>query len=287
MKAFEYFAPRSLAEATEVLARYQGEARTVAGGTDLLLKMKAGRLSPKAIVNIKRIPELRGLTFNSHLTLGALTTLEENKQSSIIRERYPALSDAAATMASVQIRNLATVGGNLCNAAPSADLAPILIALNAAARLAGFKGERRIPLEDFFTGPGTTVLAPGELLVSLEVPPPAGPSVYLKHSPREHMDIAVVGIGLALRGYNPLSQECAEPRVVLGAVAPVPLRARRAEAELTGGPLAAERIDRAAKIAAEEAKPIDDVRGSAWYRRRMVAVLTRRGLETLTRADRN
>lgn len=287
MKAFEYFAPRSLAEATEVLARYQGEARTVAGGTDLLLKMKAGRLSPKAIVNIKRVPELRGLTFNSHLTLGALTTLEEIKQSSMIRERYPALSDAAATMASVQIRNLATVGGNLCNAAPSADLAPILIALNAAARLAGFKGERRIPLEDFFTGPGTTVLAPGELLVSLEVPPPAGPSVYLKHSPREHMDIAVVGIGLALRGYNPLSQECAEPRVVLGAVAPVPLRARRAEAELTGGPLAAERIDRAAKIAAEEAKPIDDVRGSAWYRRRMVAVLTRRGLETLTRADRN
>ncbi|MBF8283632.1 MAG: FAD-binding PCMH-type protein [Anaerolineales bacterium] len=287
MKAFEYFAPRSLAEATEVLARYQGEARTVAGGTDLLLKMKAGRLSPKAIVNIKRVPELRGLTFNSHLTLGALTTLEEIKQSSMIRERYPALSDAAATMASVQIRNLATVGGNLCNAAPSADLAPILIALNAAARLAGFKGERRIPLEDFFTGPGTTVLAPGELLVSLEVPPPAGPSVYLKHSPREHMDIAVVGIGLALRGYNPLSQECAEPRVVLGAVAPVPLRARRAEAELTGGPLAAERIDRAAKIAAEEAKPIDDVRGSAWYRRRMVAVLTRRGLETLTRADKN
>jgi carbon-monoxide dehydrogenase medium subunit len=287
MKAFEYFAPRSLAEATEVLAKYQGEARTVAGGTDLLLKMKAGRLSPKAIVNIKRIPELRGLTFNSHLTLGALTTLEEIKQSSIIRERYPALSDAAATMASVQIRNLATVGGNLCNAAPSADLAPILIALNAAARLAGFKGERRIPLEDFFTGPGTTVLAPGELLVSLEVPPPAGPSVYLKHSPREHMDIAVVGIGIALRGYNPLSQACAEPRVVLGAVAPVPLRARRAEAELTGGPLAAERIDRAAKIAAEEAKPIDDVRGSAWYRRRMVAVLTRRGLETLTRADKN
>jgi len=287
MKAFEYFAPRSLAEATEVLAKYQGEARTVAGGTDLLLKMKAGRLSPKAIVNIKRVPELRGLTFNSHLTLGALTTLEEIKQSSMIRERYPALSDAAATMASVQIRNLATVGGNLCNAAPSADLAPILIALNAAARLAGIKGERRIPLEDFFTGPGTTVLAPGELLVSLEVPPPAGPSVYLKHSPREHMDIAVVGIGLALRGYHLLSHECAEPRVVLGAVAPVPLRARRAEAELTGGPLAAERIDRAAKIAAEEAKPIDDVRGSAWYRRRMVAVLTRRGLETLTRADKN
>jgi len=278
MKAFEYFAPRSLAEATEVLAKYQGEARTVAGGTDLLLKMKAGRLSPKAIVNIKRIPELRGLAFNSHLTLGALTTLEEIKQSSIIRERYPALSDAAATMASVQIRNLATVGGNLCNAAPSADLAPILIALNAAARLAGIKGERRIPLEDFFTGPGTTVLAPGELLVSLEVPPPAGLSLYLKHSPREHMDIAVVGVGLALQFQD---GRCDSARVVLGAVAPVPLRARRAEAELTGSPLTPERIDRAAKVAAEESRPIDDVRGSAWYRRRMVDVLTRRGLTAL------
>src|SRR3990170_2099224 len=174
MKAFEYFAPRSLAEATEVLARYHGEARTVAGGTDLLLKMKAGRLSPKAIVNIKRVPELRGLTFNSHLTLGALTTLEEIKQSSMIRERYPALSDAAATMASVQIRNLATVGGNLCNAAPSADLAPILIALKATAHIAGPRGAWYVSLEEFSTGPGATVLAPDELLASVEVPPPSG-----------------------------------------------------------------------------------------------------------------
>src|SRR5574341_2057251 len=284
MKPFDYFAPRSLAEATKILAQYHGEARAVAGGTDLLLKMKAGRLAPKVMVNIKRLPELRGLDFNSHLTLGALTTLEEIKRSPLIRTHYPALSDAAATMASVQIRNLATVGGNVCNAAPSADLAPILIALNATVRTCGAEGERRVPLEDFFTGPGVTVLAPGELLVALEVPPPAGPSLYLKHSPREHMDIAVVGVGLAIQLRD---SRCESARVALGAVAPIPLRARRAESELTGGPLTAERIDRAAKMAAEEAKPIDDVRGSAWYRRRMVEVLTRRGLETLIQTDKN
>ncbi len=287
MKPFDYLAPITLFEACELLAAHNDEARVVAGGTDLLLKMKVDKLSPKVIVNIKRIPDLRGLAFNSHLTLGALTTLEEIRRSPVIREHYPALASAAAMMASVQIRNLATVGGNLCNAAPSADLAPILIALNAAVRIAGRKGERRVPLEDFFTGPGATVLTSGELLVAIEVPLPAGPSLYLKHAPRMCMDIAVVGVGVALRGSDPLLQGCESARVVLGAVAPTPLRARRAEEELLDGPLTPERIERAARIAAEESKPIDDVRGSAWYRRRMVEVLTRRGLETLTQAGRN
>jgi carbon-monoxide dehydrogenase medium subunit len=293
MKPFDYLAPRTLAEAVEALAKHNGQARMIAGGTDLLLKMKAGRLAPKVVVNIKRIPELRCLSFDSHLTLGALTTLEELRRSPIIREHYPALAEAAATMASTQIRNLATVGGNLCNAAPSADLAPILIALNAIVRIAGPGGERRIPLGEFFTGPGTTVLGPGELMAALKVPRPTGPALYLKHSPREHMDIAVVGVGLSLRWSSTLratatpTPTCESARVVLGAVAPTPLRAQRAEEELLGGPLTAERIDRAAKLAAEESKPIDDVRGSAWYRRRMVEVLTRRGLESLTHTHQN
>jgi carbon-monoxide dehydrogenase medium subunit len=279
MNSFDYFSPKSLSEASEILARYNGEARAVAGGTDLLLKMKADRLAPKAVVNIKRVPELRGISnLQSLIFLGALTTLEELRRSPVIREHYPALAEAADTMASVQIRNLATVGGNLCNAAPSADLAPILIALKAIARIAGPGGERRIPLDEFFTGPGATVLAPGELLVGLKVPRPDGLALYLKHSPREHMDIAVVGVGLSLQ----LKEgRCESARVVLGAVAPVPLRARRAEDELTSGPLTPDRIHHAAKLAAEEAKPIDDVRGSAWYRRRMVEVLVRRGLSRI------
>ena len=143
LPSFDYRRAASVEEAVRILAgegASEGRARAVAGGTDLLLKMKAGKLAPKAIINIKRIPELRGVSFNGHLMLGALTTLEEIRCSPVIREHYPALSDAANTMASVQIRNLATVGGNMCNAAPSADLAPILIALNATAVIAGANG---------------------------------------------------------------------------------------------------------------------------------------------------
>lgn len=282
MQAFEYFAPRTLPEAADLLARHGDQARAVAGGTDLLLKMKAGRLRPRVIVNLKRLAELRGLDFNGHLTLGALTTLEALRRSPVIRRHYPALAEASASMASPQIRNLATVGGNLCNAAPSADLAPILLALDARARLAGPQGERRVPLDEFFTGPGRTVLQPGELLVALEVPPPAGRALYLKLAPRQHMDIAVVGLGLRLQVE---AGRCVQARLALGAVAPVPLRVPQAGAELEGSALTPERIARAAQLAAEAAQPIDDLRGSAWYRRRMVGVLARRGLEQLAAAS--
>ncbi len=278
MKPFEYFTPPSIAEASEILARYAGNARVVAGGTDLLLKMKAGRLAPKAVVNIKRIPDLSGLKLNSHLSLGALTTLEELRRSPIVRQHFPALAESAAKMASFQIRNLATIGGNLCNAAPSADLAPILIALKAVACINGSNGERRVLLDDFFVEPGQTILASTELLTAIEVPHPTSHALYLRFSPRECMDIAVVGVGLSLRMND---HRCEEVRIVLGAVAPTPRRARRAEAELIDGLLTPDRIDRAAQIAAEEAQPIDDVRGSAWYRRRMVEVLTRQGLHLL------
>lgn len=280
MKPFDYFAPPTLSNAIELLARYNGEARMVAGGTDLLLKLKAGTLTPKAVINIKRIPELSGLNFNSHLTLGALTTVEEIRRSPIVREHYLALAQAASTMASMQIRNLATVGGNMCNAAPSADLAPILIAFGSIAHIAGPDGDRSMPLENFFVGPGKSNLKRGELLVSIEVPSPIGAqrATYLKCSPRQCMDIAVVGVGLVIHLDNNV---CIDARVVLGAVAPTPLRARRTEAELIGGPLNADRINRAAKIAAEESKPIDDMRGSAWYRREMIETFTRRGLTEL------
>lgn len=278
MNAFDYFSPTTLGEASELLAHYEGEARVLAGGTDLLLKMKASRLAPRALINVKSIPELRARVLGSHLVIGALTTLEELRCSRIVQKHFPALAAACSTMASVQIRNLATVGGNLCNAAPSADLAPILMALNSVARIAGPDGDRRVTLDDFFIGPGQTVLAADELLVAVEVPPLAGPATYLKLSPRQRMDIAVVGVGLALQGYSPYSQRAESVRVVLGAVAPVPVRAKLAEAELMTGPLSQDRIERAARLAVQAATPIDDVRGSAWYRRRMVECMTRRGL---------
>lgn len=281
MKPFEYFAPQTLQEAVEILAACGGKARPLAGGTDLLLKMKLGEAAPATVVNIKRIPDLRRIEFNSHLTLGALTTLEEVRYSPLVRDHAPILAMAAATMASTQIRNLATVGGNLCTAAPSADLAPALIASNARACIVGPNGERSVALDEFFLGPGQSVLAPDELLVSVDVPRAGGPALYLKHMPRAGMDIAVVGVGIALT----LNEDrCVSARIALGAVGPTPMRARRAEAELIAGSLTPDRVARAARLAAEEARPIDDVRGAAWYRRHMIEVLVRRGLTKLITA---
>lgn len=278
MRSFDHFTPKSLPEALELLARLNGQTYPIAGGTDLLLKMKSGELTPQRLVNIKRLPELMGITYDQRtgLKLGALATLRELTRSPLIREHYPVLAQTAGLIASEQIRSFATLGGNLCNAAPSADLAPPLIALGGTVRLVGPSGERRLLLEDFFLGPGSTALQPGELLKEISVQPPEGNTIYLKHSPRAFMDIAVVGVAVHMQLAGSV---CRQARIVLGAVAPVPLRARRAEAELIG-PLTEKRIAQAAKTAAEECSPIDDVRGSAWYRKRMVEVLVNRAAVT-------
>jgi carbon-monoxide dehydrogenase medium subunit len=282
MKPFDYYAPTSLDEALRLMAGQNGRARVLAGGTDLLLKMRAGRTAPGCLINVKRTPELRGLRYDAGqgLRLGALATLSEIMASPDIGQHYPSVAQAAATMAGVQVRNLATVGGNLCNAAPSADLAPPLIALGAQVHIAGARGRRSVALEDFFTGPGQTVLASDELLVALTIPAPdwQTAAVYLKHAPREAMDIAIVGVAAALTFDDGV---CASAKIVLGAVAPTPLRARQAEQALADRPLDEARIREAARLAAEEARPIDDTRASAWYRREMVEVLTRRALLTL------
>ena len=280
MHAFNHFTPTTLSEALSLLAEHNGKGAVIAGGTDLLLKVKAGLRKSDVIVNIKRLPDLKCLTFDATngLKLGALTTLRELTRSSIISEHYPVLAQTAHIMASEQIRSLATVGGNLCNAAPSADLAPPLIALDASVCLIGPAGERCLSLVDFFTGPGKSVLQPGELLKEITLPPPAGKTVYLKHSPRVYMDIAVVGVAVRIRLEGDI---CREARVVLGAVAPVPLRARQSEEVLVGQTLTEEHIAQSAKTAAQECSPIDDVRGEAWYRRCMVEVLVKRGIKSI------
>jgi len=280
MRPFDYFTPTTLSEALSPLAEHNGKAAVIAGGTDLLLKVKAGLRKPDVVVNIKRLPDLRHLTFDAvdGLKLGALTTLRELTRSSIVSEHYPVLAQTAHIMASEQIRSLATVGGNLCNAAPSADLAPPLIALDASVCLLGSSGERRLSLENFFVGPGKSVLQPGELLKEIILPPPVGETIYLKQSPRAYMDIAVVGVAIRMRLESDI---CREVRVVLGAVAPLPLRAHQSEDVLAGQALTEERIVHAAKIAAQECSPIDDVRGAAWYRRRMVVVLVKRGIKLI------
>ncbi|MEK6752035.1 MAG: xanthine dehydrogenase family protein subunit M [Chloroflexota bacterium] len=280
MRPFNHFSPTTLSEALSLLAEHNGKAAMIAGGTDLLLKMKAGLRKSDVVVNIKRLSDLRCLTFDAAngLKLGALTTLRELTRSPIIFEHYPALAHTAHIMASEQIRSLATVGGNLCNAAPSADLAPPLIALDALVSLIGPAGERQLPLADFFTGPGKSVLQPGELLKEITLPPPVGQTIYLKHSPRAYMDIAVVGVAVRILLEGDV---CREARVVLGAVAPVPLCAHQSEEILAGQTLTDKRILQAAKTAAQECSPIDDVRGAAWYRRRMVEVLLKRGIKSI------
>lgn len=280
MQAFDHYTPQSLPEALELLGHLNGQAHVIAGGSDLVIKMRRGELVPATIINIKRLPELRGLSFDkeSGLQLGALTTLGELTRSPVIQEHYPCLTKTANLIASRQIRNFATVGGNLCNASPAADTAPPLIALEATVHLVGPHGKRELPLEDFFLGPGQSALAQGELLQRISVPPPDGETIYIKHIPRAFMDISLVGVCVRLKL---VENHCHFARIVLGAVASTPLRARQAEAALIDQLLTPERIDQAAKLAAEESAPIDDPGGSAWYRRRIVEVVTRRGLQAM------
>lgn len=274
MKAFDYFSPGELEEATRILADYGPEGRALAGGTDLLIRLKRRQWQVRGVVSLKRIATLRHLSLNGELRLGARVTLNDLIRSPLILEHFPVLAETAGTMAGVQVRSLATVGGNICNASPAADMAPPLIALDARVVIVGRDGERVVPLDEFFIGPGKSVLTPGELVRELAVPHDDSTRVaYTKLEHREAMDIAIAGVGVSIKTE---AQYCRDVRIVLGAVAPTPLRARQAEDFLRGSELTEENIREAARIAAREAKPIDDVRGSAWYRREMVEVLTRR-----------
>lgn len=274
MKAFDYFSPGELEEATRILADYGPEGRALAGGTDLLIRLKRRQWQVRGVVSLKRIATLRHLSLNGELRLGARVTLNDLIRSPLILEHFPVLAETAGTMAGVQVRSLATVGGNICNASPAADMAPPLIALDARVVIVGRDGERVIPLDEFFIGPGRSVLTPGELVRELAIPHDDSTRVaYTKLEHREAMDIAIAGVGVSIKTE---AQYCKDVRIVLGAVAPTPLRARQAEDFLRGSELTEENIREAARIAAREARPIDDVRGSAWYRREMVEVLTRR-----------
>lgn len=280
MNEFNLLMPHSLNDALYQLSNTEGEVKILAGGTDLLLKMKSGAQRPGTLMSIQHLDELQGIAYDPEagLRLGALVTLRQLERSPLVQGHYPSLVEAARLMASEQVRSLATVGGNLCNAAPSADLAPPLLTLDARVCITRMHGSEWLPMEDFFLGPGQTALQRDELLKEIRIPPPSGLAAYARHTPRVHMDIAVVGVAARLR----LDEAAvSDARIALGAVAPTPLRAKRAESALLGGALAEDEIERAAELAAQASTPIDDVRGSAWYRSRMVGVLTRRLLERL------
>jgi carbon-monoxide dehydrogenase medium subunit len=277
---FEYFAPERLEEALLILSEKGKGACVMAGGTDLVMKMNRGLLKPATIIGLNRIKELNKIDFNAKkgLTIGATALIAEVASHPDIKRRYPAIAYAASVMANVQIRNMGTVAGNLCNAAPSADNAPTLMAMGAEVTLTSMEGDRHIPVERFFRGPGMTVIEPGEIMTSIFVPIPPSRSgaSYKRISARGKVDIAAVCVGVMVTMEN---ETCKEVRIVLGAVAPVPLRAIKTEKILKGKRITQELIKKAGEQASRESRPISDVRASAEYRKKMVSALTRRALE--------
>ena len=284
MKRFEYLEAHTLRQAIGMLQRHGEQARIVAGSTDFLVRWRAGFWHPDYVVNIQYIPGLSRVAFSRRngLRLGALVTIQTLEQHPVIRQHYPALAAAAASFAGVQVRNLATVGGNICNASPSGDTLPALLAYGAECRLSGSNGHRLVALDQLFAGPGQTILAQDELLTEITLPPPSpnSGSLYIKHSPRGAMDIATVSVAAEVSVDR--SGVCADARIALGAVAPTPLRAYAAEDMLRGEALGDDVLQAAANHAMSQVSPIDDVRGTARYRREMVGVLTRRALEQAT-----
>jgi carbon-monoxide dehydrogenase medium subunit len=275
---FEYLTPATIDEAISFCISHGERAKYIAGGTDVMVKLKEGKISPQYLVSLRRIQGLDHIIFkNGELRIGSLATHRMLELSPVIRKEFPILMDAVTNIGSVQIRNVATIGGNIINAVPSADGAIPLITLGAQVRLRGPKGERSLALEHIFIGPGMTLLEPGEILLEFIVPrllPKTG-AAYSKHTRRAAMELPLLGVAVLLSlGDDGIT--CTEARIGLGVLAPTPMRARRAEAILRGKKVSDELLKKAGKAAAEECKARDSIRGEAWYRREMVEVLVPR-----------
>jgi len=287
MKGFTYYVPESISEACSLLANYAGSARAFAGGTDLVPRMKDGVIHVTALVNLKKIGLSGVQDKGDSIFIGALTTLSKIIDSPTIAKRLPLLKEASAQVASVSIRNLATLGGNICNASPSADTVPALLVLGARAKITGPSGDWDLPLEEFFTGPGQTVLAPGDLLTGVEIPhlPDLTKTIYIKHGVRRAMEIAIVSVAIAINLDS--SGVCQACRIALGAVAPTPIRVPKAEEVLLNQKITEELIHEASLVAINEAKPMTDIRSSAEYRSRMIGVQVRRALTKVVTEESN
>ena len=281
MQPFDYVKAKTLEEASALLAEHNGDVRPFAGATDLLIRIERGFLHPAKMVDLKQIPgfqDIRTLE-NGWLRIGAAATMNEVVAHPAVQDNYPLLADACGSVASYQLRNRATLGGNICNASPAADSAPALICYGAEAVMYGPDGERRVSVEDFFQGPGKSALGPGELLTAVELPPsPTGAAGrFLKLGRTTVGDISVMNVAVLGWPHESTSSRTAW-RIVLGSVAPTPFRAREAE-KLLAGDTSTVGLETAAVAAAATARPIDDIRASAAYRTDMVRVFTRRGVE--------
>jgi carbon-monoxide dehydrogenase medium subunit len=280
MRDFELFEPRSISNLLALARRYRDSAKIIAGGTDLLVEMKRGTSAPATLISIRTVSGLKRISYRPRdgLRLGAATTIHEIETSPILREHYPVLAQAASRLGSPQVRNQATVGGNVCQASPAGDIIPPLMALGASLVLRSTSGERSMPIEDFFRGPGETLLKPGEVLTEISIPPPEpkARSAFLKHGRREGVDLAIVNVAVWIHLKE--NHACEEARLALGAVAPTVIRARSAESLMRGKRLNDDVIRKVGERASEEVQPISDLRASAEYRSEMSRVITVRAL---------
>lgn len=277
---FDYLRPATLAEACQFLAEHPAEARAYLGGTDLLVRLRDGALRPRYLVDLKGLPDLHTLTYSptAGLTIGAAVVLNRVIAAPAVLAHYPVLAEAAHTVASYPLRNRATLVGNLCNASPAGDTLGAGLVLEGALQIHGPAGARTEPLNAFFKGPGRTTLQPGEVVTAVQLPPPPPgyAARYIKLGRNQSGDLAIVGV--TVLGHRAETPAGFQFRVALGAVAPTPLRATAAETLLAAQPLTTAVLLAAAEAAATASTPIDDVRGSATYRRAMVAALVHRAL---------
>ena len=277
MHRFDYYTPSTVAEAINLLHTKGDGGKILAGGTDLMPQMKERGRHPNYIVSLKNVAEMKGVRYSDTdgLRVGAGTKFAALREDSTVKTRYDVLVQGARLIGSLQTQNLATVGGNVCNAAPSADAVPAFIILDAEATIQGPGGSRTLPLKDVFRGPGQTALTPEEILTEVHVPAPLPRSagVYIRHVPRKELDIAVAGVGVYVQ-LDEARQRITHARVCLSSVAPIPLRATQAEAALLGQAPSETLYQQVGDIAAGEARPISDQRGSAAFRKTLVAALT-------------
>ena len=278
MQDFVYERPETIEEA--VAALRAGDARALAGGTDLIPQLREGRRRAGRVVDLKRIPELTAISAlpDGGISIGSAANATAVSRHPLVASKYPAVAQSACLIGGVQVQNRASLGGNICNAAPSADAVPALICHGARAVIAGSNGRRELPVHALFKGPGKTSLDPGELLVAILLPPaaPRSAAKYLRFTPRREMDIAIAGAGTWLR--LDANGAIAEARIVLASVGPTPMRAPSAERSLAGERPTRALLEEAGRLAAGDARPISDTRGSADYRRSLVVVLTARAL---------
>jgi carbon-monoxide dehydrogenase medium subunit len=285
MGPFKYLEPQTIQETISLLSKYGNKAKLLAGGTSLVSLMKEKAIRPEYVISIGKIADLNYIRFDGdkRLRIGSLTTIRSIEQSPQLQPKYWLICQAARQMASTSVRNVATVGGNLCNASPSADMVPALIVLSAGAKLISIAGERIVYLDDLFTGPGSTILKSDELMTEIQIPitPAYSAGAYMKYTTRGGEELPVGGVAVLLT----LGEEdgtCTNAKVALGAVAPTPMRARETEKVIIGKKIDEELIKKAALIASNESNPIDDIYVSAEYKRAMIKVVARDAIREAT-----